>query len=254
MARQPQRGSAPQPGQRRADHAAQRNAKQGRQLQMVQQQQGGVAAHAHEAAVPERTAAQEAADQVKESVTTSGTAAITAVAPSATAIGHFGTPEDVESIFCVVMSPPPEQAARPIPENQDEQDEDADGLQGRRDEVARHGLDDADQDPRDEGARQGAEAAHAHRHERQQSEDRAHGRKDIKERGQQGAGQANGRAAQHPDLGVDAVRRNAEQGRHLAVFRHRLQGMPPPRAIHQHEHRHHDDQRDQARDHLRAAQ
>ncbi|KAG0763244.1 hypothetical protein G6F22_018462 [Rhizopus arrhizus] len=64
MARQPQRGSAHQPGQRRADHAAQRNAKQGRQLQMVQQQQGGVAAHAHEDAVPERNAAQEAADQV----------------------------------------------------------------------------------------------------------------------------------------------------------------------------------------------
>src|SRR6185437_2198411 len=116
---------------------------------------------------------------VKESLTTKGRSPRASAMTAAHSTGACRFLPD--SNVCVVMSPPPEQAAWPIPENQDEEDVDADRLQGRRHEISRHGLDHPDQKTGDDGPGQRTETAHAHRHESQQGEHGADRRKHVEE-------------------------------------------------------------------------
>src|ERR1035437_4210354 len=100
---------------------------------------------------------------VNESFTTRGTSARSAATITAASSGS----REIEGLL---ISPPPKQAARPIPKNQNEHDEDTDGLECGFHEIAGHRFDDSDQDPGDKRAGQRTEASHADRNKCHQAE------------------------------------------------------------------------------------
>src|ERR1035437_2090634 len=97
---------------------------------------------------------------VKESLTTRGTSASSAATITAASSGS----REIEELL---ISPPPKQAARPIPKNHDE---DTDGLQCGFHEIAGHCFDDSNQNSRDKRAGQRTEASHADRNKCHQAE------------------------------------------------------------------------------------
>src|ERR1700722_6562059 len=100
--------------------------------------------------------------RVNESCTTPGTKASTTAIAAAINSGSRAMPTpagtgagvSIDFVWVVLdISPPSEQATRPVPENHNKKDEDTDCLQCGSDEIAGHRLDQADQNAGNKSAR-----------------------------------------------------------------------------------------------------